>query len=94
MATGKLTEVEQDAMRITAKRFRDDQEMALEKEMEVKEKTPEQILAEVQRTAPHPEVDKTKEELVDPKKVKEANASAKQAEKEDPKSPEPLKGDK
>lgn len=81
MATGKLREVEEDAMRIAAKRFRDNEEdlqyehlKTQPQEQEVH--TPEEVLQEVQeqRVPAQPKV-----ELVSDKKVKEANESADEA---------------
>lgn len=81
MATGKLSEVEQDAMRINAKRFRDQEETlqyeAL-KNQGVELKTPEQVLSEVQKTT-SPDVSKHPVELVSEERVKEANKSAEEA---------------
>lgn len=81
MATGKLREVEEDAMRITAKRFRDNEEDAQYAQLKGQPQevhTPEEVLKEVQSQSSTTPV-KSKVELVSDEKVKEANESADEA---------------
>jgi hypothetical protein len=97
MATGRLAEVEQDAMRITAKRFRDQEETlqyeALKNQGVDEVKTPEQVLSEVQKTTSDTVV-KHQVELVSEDRVKEANKSADEAKPLSEVGAEPSASDK
>lgn len=86
MATGKLRQVEEDAMRINARRFRDQEEDRQYEDLKNKPtedeaKSPEEVLAEVQSQNSETAV-KAAVELVSAENVKRAKESADKAEDE------------
>jgi len=87
MATGKLRQVEEDAMRIQARRFRDQEEDRQYEDLKNKPteddaKTPEEVLAEVQKQNSETAV-KAAVELVSAENVKRAKESTEEAEDEE-----------